>query len=254
MNRRRRLLLPAWITLLVITTGCAGISRPSDLRPASHPLLEGVAPRTRLLPLARRPARDAAKPAAERATDAPPARTQPSSENRTASKAPRRRADAPSGTPSPAARATRAAIVERLTRLEGQRQLDDRPVSDMRLLAAAFDGIDGARDPGATITAARRGSRPVDRPRPGDLLFFHGAGGAAEVAVMTARRDDGAIEAMAVTREAVREIVVHPDDPHARRRAGRIVNTFLRTRRPDDEAAAAYLAGQLFIDARTLID
>lgn len=247
MNRWRPLLLTASIALLAMTSGCAGISRPSDLRPASHPLLEGVAPRTRLLPLARRTTtREAKKKRPEtRASVAPSAKTK-------APQKPPVRSE--SRLPSPPARATRAAIVKRLSTLEGQRQLDERPASDVRLLQATFDGVDGAREPGSTITATRRASRPVDRPRPGDLLFFHGAGGAAEVAVMKARRDDGALEATAVTRGAVRSIVVHPDEPHTRRRAGRILNTFLRTRRPDDEAGAAYLAGQLFIDARTLID
>lgn len=245
MNRAyARLALPllalVWSALGV---GCAGISRPSDLRPASHPLLEGVAPRTRLLPLARRADRRA--PAEARA----PERAKPETTT-----APRGSSRPVEQAPSPKAPDARRAIVARLDALEGQRRIDERPASDIGLLRAALSDMRGVRSPGPSIAATRRSSRPVARPRAGDLIFFDGAGGAAEVAVVRAVRDDGAVSAVAVTRGAVRRIVVHPDDPHARRRAGRIVNTFLRARRADDEASAVYLAGQLFIDFRTPFD
>jgi len=223
-----KLLLCAFALLAgASSTGCAGISRPSDLRPASHPLLEGVAARTRLLPLSRR------------------APTRARSATRSAT---------PAVAPSPAARSTRATIIGRLATLEDKRRIANRPATDMGLLRAAFDGVDGARSPGSTMARTRRTSRAVARPRPGDLAFFDGAGGAAEVAVVRAIRRDGTVEAVAVTRGAVRAIVLQPDDPHTRRRAGRIVNTFLRARRPGDDASAVYLAGQLFIDFRTLLD
>lgn len=232
------------LALGVMAVGCAGISRPSDLRPASHPLLEGVASRTRLLPLSdRAPERERRERRATRpaAPAKPPATARPAPTPRP-------------GATSPDRPSTRDALVRRMDALAGSRRIADRPATDMGLLRAVFDTVDGVREPGETVSSARRAGRAVTRPRPGDVAFFDGAGGAAEVALVHRLRDDGAIEALAVTRGAVRPIVVHPDDPHARRRAGRIVNTFLRTRRPDDEASAVYLAGQLLIDFRTLLD
>lgn len=226
------------IASALLLGGCAGIVRPSDLRPASHPLLEGVAPRSRLLPLAAH-TRDAEDPPAKRAEagQRPPDADEPA---------------APSAE-HPDAQRARAAILARLDELIGQRTIAERPASDVGLLRAAVVGIDGVRDPGATLANARRSARRVGRPAPGDLAFFHGAGGAAEVAIVRGARADGAIEAVAVTRGAVRPIVLDPADPHSRRRDGRIVNTFLRARRHDDEAGAVYLAAQLLVDFRTLV-
>lgn len=241
-SRRCVLTLVALALGGLLTSGCAGLARPSDLRPASHPLLEGVAPRTRLLPLAHR-ARSKPATRAERTETREARPTRPTVE-----------ASGPPRSDGPAAAAARKAIAVRLGELDGKRQIDERPASDIALLRAALYDIDGVQDPGDSLAETRRASRPVGRPMPGDLAFFDGAGGAAEVAIVRNRRDDGAIEALAVTRGAVRPIVVHPGDPHTRRRAGRVVNTFLRARRKGDEASAVYLAGQLLIDFRTLID
>ncbi len=244
--RPRRRLIPLLALAVSGLVGCAGLSRPSDLRPASHPLLEGVAPRTRLLPLAHRapPRRSRPKSVAvePQREAAPPTPVGPKSP-------PTPAIDSPSG-----AEPARAAIVQRLAELEGQARIGERPATDMALLGAALEDLPGVRAPGASLSSARRNSRRVKRPAPGDLAFFHGAGGAAELGIVRGLRSDGAIEAVAVTRGAVRAIVVHPGHPHARRRSGRIVNTFLRARRRGDEASAVYLAGQLLIDFRTLID
>lgn len=251
-TRPRRRLIPLLALAVSGLVGCAGLSRPSDLRPASHPLLEGVAPRTRLLPLAHR-----AAPSRRRSQPAPVEPAEPRRE--AAPSTPADESPPPGPTPpaseSPTgAEPARAAIVQRLAELEGRARIDDRPATDMALLKAALADIPGVRVPGASLASARRNSRRVKRPAPGDLAFFHGAGGAAELAVVRGLRADGAIEAVAVTRGAVRPIVVHPEHPHARRRSGRLVNTFLRARRRGDEASAVYLAGQLLIDFRTLID
>lgn len=243
LSRRCVLTLVALALGGALTSGCAGLARPSDLRPASHPLLEGVAPRTRLLPIAHRARSEARPTRAERPETRAARPSRPSVET-----------SGPPRSDGPGAAAARKAIAVRLGELDGKRQIDERPANDIALLRAALHDIDGVRDPGDSLAETRRASRPVNRPMPGDLAFFDGAGGAAEVAIVRNRRDDGALEALAVTRGAVRRIVVHPEDPHTRRRAGRVVNTFLRARRKGDEASAVYLAGQLLIDFRTLID
>ena len=364
-----RLLAPASIALLLLC-GCAGVVRPSDLRPASHPLLESLAPRTRMLPLAdtaprrerearRSEARIAAaggrevngdaarakveagvkaeagvKPASAKAapakTKAATAKTEPGTKTAnaksepgtsdtvktepgttsdiakseagtltataktgtataatataataTAATATAATATAPAkaepaantgtaktgtaktgttktgtaktGTAKSNAAARRAALAA-LGPLVGARTLADAPATDLALVRAAFADAPGARSHAATLGALRRDARKVSgAPRPADLLFFHGAGGAAEVAIVRSVGGDGVIDAIAVTRGAVRAIVIDSAHPDARRRGGRIVNTFLRARRPGDEAGAAYLAGQL-LDVRSLID
>lgn len=211
--------------------GCAGVVRPTDLRPASHPLLESIVPRTRMLPLSRtEPRREPPSPATE---------------------TPARAVDSTRPPDDAAARRARKAALTAVEALIGARAIDEQPVTDLALVRAVYgDRLDGA----STLAALRRGTVVVATPRPADLVFFHGAGGAAELAVVRSVGGDGVIDAIAVTRGAVRPIVVDPAHPHARRRGGRVVNTFLRARRKGDEDGAAYLAGQLFIDARALID
>ncbi|MCB9542615.1 MAG: hypothetical protein H6703_09230 [Myxococcales bacterium] len=191
------------------------------------------------------------------AAAAAPAKTEPS---------PRPARRAPATTPERAtpdtrapddgrARAARRAVLAALTPLIGQRSLGDATPTDLGLLRAAFADVKGAPADADTIAALRRQSRLVrGAPRPGDLLFFHGAGGAAELAIVRSVGGDGVIDAVAVTRGAVRSIVVDRNNPHARRRGGRVVNTFLRARRQDDEPRAAYLAAQLLVDVRSIID
>lgn len=225
------------VSLLFATAllcGCAGVVRPTDLRPASHPLLESIVPRTRMLPLARtEPPREARVEPAE------------------ATEAPRPAVDETRPPDDRAAVRARKAALAALQPLVGARTIDEQPASDLALLRAVYgDRLDGA----STLAALRRRTAVVATPRPADLVFFYGAGGAAEVAVVRSVGGDGVIDAVAVTRGAVRTIVVDPGHPHVRRRAGRVVNTFLRARRKGDEAGAAYLAGQLVIDARALID
>ena len=212
--------------------GCAGVVRPTDLRPASHPLLESIVPRTRMLPISRTEPRRESPPPAVTETPAPAV-------------------DATRPPDDAAARRARKAALTAVEALIGARTIDEQPATDIALVRAVYgDHLDGA----ATLAALRRGTTAVATPRPADLVFFHGAGGAAELAVVRSVGGDGVIDAIAVTRGAVRPIVVDPAHPHARRRAGRVVNTFLRARRKGDEDGAAYLAGQLLIDARALID
>lgn len=92
------------------------------------------------------------------------------------------------------------------------------------------------------------------RPRPGDLAVFRSVRGAPRIAVVTEVRTDGSVEALALTRGAWRPIQLDPEQAKVRRHAGRIVNTFIRARRPDDPRGARYLAGELFVGYRTLLD
>ncbi len=136
------------------------------------------------------------------------------------------------------------------------------PRADRRALRRALDGLEGRRDldpagldravgRAAGVDARADGRRIApSEARAGDMLVFAEAPGVPRRAWVRARKARGVIEALAVTRGAVRRIVVDPAHPDARRRGGHIVNTFLRARRPDDDPGARYLAGQLLIEVR----
>ena len=96
-------------------------------------------------------------------------------------------------------------------------------------------------------------ARPRDgRPRPGDLAVFKDA--PATVAVVVEVPVHGPVEALAITRGAIRRIRLDPSHPGVRRADGAIRNTFLRPRHPDDGPRQKYLAGQLCTGFRTLLD
>jgi hypothetical protein len=142
---------------------------------------------------------------------------------------------------APPARRDARALRRALDRLEGRQDVDQAGLD--RAVGAAL-GLGGA-------PALRSGASvaPSD-VRAGDALIFVEAPGVPRRAWVRARKARGVIEAVAITRGAVRRIVVDPAHPHARRRGDRVVNTFLRARRPDDPAGARYLAGQLLVQIR----
>lgn len=139
---------------------------------------------------------------------------------------------------TPRARADARAVRRALDALDGRRDLDQAGLE--RAVAAAL-GVAEVAD-GAPVSPAEA--------RVGDVLLFAAAPDVPRRAWVRARRARGVIEALAITRGAVRRIVVDPAHPHARRRGDRVVNTFLRARRPEDDAGARYLAGQLLVGIR----
>jgi hypothetical protein len=108
------------------------------------------------------------------------------------------------------------------------------------------DGTIGAlagylRDNGRTIAAAHA--------RAGDVLLFDlGDGTACEdhVALVETVDPDGRITFREARDGQVRRSYVHAGEPSARRDPqGRILNTFLRPKRPDDAPTTRYYAGQM---------
>ncbi len=152
-------------------------------------------------------------------------------------------------TPTDDPLATRAAIVRALDRTLGRRDLDD-----LGLAAEAFTPLGYAgRRASRSLGALRRASRPRrGAARPGDLLLLHSAPRAPDLCVVRARLAGGVLEAACVTRGRVRRARFDPAHPNDRRRAGRVVNTFLRPVAPGDMEGAR-LAGALLFEIRTLL-
>lgn len=230
-----RRLLP----LLLALPACTGIERPSDLAPGPHLMLAGLTQRSEgpsdplVDPDDREPLEDETQGDPVAALDE---------------------------TPEPAARygdggPSGHSVGAKLRALEGKKQLYGRPVDDVSLLRAAFEGVRGIA-PIDDLVSLR--NRTVPRReggfKEGDLIFFGSdAREVPAVAVVHRRIGSGTIEAAAVTRGAVRFIRVTPMYPHARRRKGQIANSYLRQVHANDPRGTAYLAGQLLEDVRVLV-
>lgn len=238
--------------LLSGLTGCAGVIQPSPLRPASHPLLEQIAPRSALLsPVRHAPRTTTTRAVASRAVASRAVATRAVPSRAVASSAPRDDRAERSATTGRSGPST-ATIRARLEALAGQRTVDDRRITDLDLVKSVYpERLAGTR----RIKPLRQaGARVSGAVRAGDLLFFSGAGGSTELAIVWGVDEAGVIDARAVTRGAVRPIRVDPDDPHTRRRGGVVINTFLRRIRRGDGPTERYLAGQLLTDVRRLVD
>lgn len=145
-------------------------------------------------------------------------------------------------------------VARRLKDLEGERRLYGQPVNDLALVKATFNGIVGIAPVNSlTELRGRTEARRDAGAQPGDLMFFGGDQHVPAIAIVHRVVDNRTIEAAAVTRGAVRFIRVSPLDPHARRRGGKVVNTFLRPKLPNDPPGTAHLAGQLLEDVRVLV-
>ncbi len=204
------------IALACLATACTGWVRPSELRPAAHPLLEGLGTGT-VAPL-------------DRVSRAP--------------------------APARGHRAQRAHLGRRLKALKGRRTLGGLPARDLSLVRSAFGPLDLSAAPEAASGPAgliRRSRVRRGKARVGDLLFFHAAPQVPRVCIVERRRRS-VLQAVCVTRGAVRRVFVDPLHPDARRRGGRVVNSFLRPIRKGDEARAAYTAGRLLREIRTVMD
>jgi hypothetical protein len=204
--------------LALLLAGCGAIVRPSELRPALHPLLEGTS---------------SARPSGLQVAEDDPA----------------------AGTDADADLAgQRRALVDRaLQALDGDHEVH----GDAALVRAAFADarLDCAPEAFTSVDALRARSRPRrGRPRPADLVFFAGADFGPRVGVVTRVLRGGVVEAAFIARGAVRRIRFDVRRADQRRVDGGIVNTFVRPKRKDDPPGTAYLAGQLVDSVRTLLD
>lgn len=92
--------------------------------------------------------------------------------------------------------------------------------------------------------------RPVrpQQARAGDVVFFDlGGGGPDHVGLVERVDSDGRITFRELREGEVRTSYVHVASPSSRRDGnGRVLNTFLRPKRPEDPPYLRYFAGELF--------
>jgi hypothetical protein len=121
-------------------------------------------------------------------------------------------------------------------------------VDDAGFLAAVLSARSAAApssDPGYLRALATVDGRLVPSPRPGAIVFFAQREAAFHAGVVE-KVDDRRITFFHAARGRVRRGVCDPLHPSLRRDArGRIVNTYLVPRRPDDLPGTHYLCGQL---------
>jgi hypothetical protein len=88
---------------------------------------------------------------------------------------------------------------------------------------------------------------PAAQARPGDVVFFDLGGGCEGHVGLAENVDpDGRITFREARDGQVRISYLHAAEPCARRDGqGRILNTFLRPKRPDDPPATRYFAGEM---------
>lgn len=159
---------------------------------------------------------------------------------------------APSRVRDPQVLEARRQVSRRLASLTGQRSLDRRAATELALVRHALGGLGTRVDGVDAVDDLWEVSAPQRQaPEPGDLMFFKPTPTVPKVCVVRQRLHGGVIEASCVTRGQVRTVRVAPGHPNLRRQGGRIINTFLRTKHPNDPPRARYLAGQLLWQIRT---
>jgi len=119
--------------------------------------------------------------------------------------------------------------------------------------------------PGALHALARRLGRvrPPRRPLPGDLAFFdstrdaNGNGrvddGLTHVALVEGVDADGTVRMFHLRHGRVERLVAHPAFPHASRRKGKRINSYLRRVRRGEGRRTPHLAGEMLVGFATLI-
>jgi hypothetical protein len=162
-------------------------------------------------------------------------------------------AGAQASKPSASAPAFTAAAPVRRAPSSAQRSPGARLVEkELRARGLKF-GSDG------TMTALyfymRERHQPIapSQARPGDIVFFDlavddGTGGdcGAHGGVVEEVDPEGRIAFREARGGTVRQSYLHPGEPATRRDPrGRLLNTFLRPRRPDDPPATRYYAGEM---------
>jgi len=88
---------------------------------------------------------------------------------------------------------------------------------------------------------------PADQARPGDVLFFDlGSGCGGHAGLVEGAEASGRIAFREWRDGSARHSYLTPSQPLLRRDAGgRVMNTFLRPKRPDDPATSTYFAGEM---------
>ncbi len=87
---------------------------------------------------------------------------------------------------------------------------------------------------------------PASKARPGDVLFFNlGGGCGSHTGLVDLVDSDGRIIFREWRNGGAQRSYVHPGQPRSRRDDTRILNTFLRTKRPDDAPTTQYFAGEM---------
>ena len=94
--------------------------------------------------------------------------------------------------------------------------------------------------------------RRLNQGKVGDLIIFRELPRALPLAVVTHVLSPTRYRAVGILRGALRYIEIDLSSPDKRRRAGMIINTVVRSIRPDDTPPYLYLAGELFSEFRSL--
>ncbi len=140
--------------------------------------------------------------------------------------------------------AARQRVRRALDAVTGRTDLDEAGLASEVSAALRLTDRDALTSPARAIAPARAA--------PGDRVRFARAPHVPTAGWVRRRLPGGTLEVVTITRGAARRILVDPRHPDERRRGGRVVNTFLRPRSPDDAAGARYLAGQLWIGVERL--
>jgi hypothetical protein len=111
-------------------------------------------------------------------------------------------------------------------------------------------GTDGSVGALYAYLANREDPIAPEQARPGDVIFFDlrsdGGGCGNHVGLVERRDANGRITFREWRAGSQRQSYVHPRHPRARRdESGRVLNTFLRIKQPDDPADALYFAGEM---------
>lgn len=102
---------------------------------------------------------------------------------------------------------------------------------------------------GHTSIHAQTTGVPINEMSVGDIVFFHRALSVPQHAVIVQTARHGRFVGVTITRGKIREIFIDPSRPHSRRRKGKVINSFLRTKHPSDKEHG-YLAGELIREVR----
>ncbi|MCH2137387.1 MAG: hypothetical protein MK101_12575, partial [Phycisphaerales bacterium] len=217
---------PLLVTLsALLMAGCGALQRPSRLRPPPHPLLEAV------------PFPETGRPRLQPRRNHP----KPSLPAKVVAARPEKRPTSTGPTPQSKIPAARPPVkMARILALEGRREIDGAPANDRRLLKAAFDLQATPR-----VTGVGRPLDSAEPPKPGDVVLFAGEGYGPRAGVVVQVGRDGLLEALLVTRGAVRRVVADRRRPHTRRVGARIRNSFIRPLRRGERHDNRVLAGQL---------
>ena len=149
-----------------------------------------------------------------------------------------------------------------VVRLQVAKNLDALKPTELREVTRSLDLVRAAfahtpqRDALGTVRTMGElkglGDIVVGAFRPGDIVFFQSLKNVPPLGVLRRQRTDGTLELIAISRGQIRQIKAHVHRRSRRRAHGRILNSFLRFKRPGDAKRTPYLAGQLITAIRRL--